>query len=225
MKNRLLSSSLFVWFVTRLVSSYSWTFRLTVQNEQAWRDHLEQGGSVILCSWHQQFFSFVRHFSGYRNYRPGLMISRSADGSLIAGVARRMGWVTVRGSSSRGGLEAMRGMIHHIRQHHLGAHIVDGPKGPIGVVKKGIIHMARETNAVIVPVYATPTEAWSFRSWDRFFIPKPFSRVCIHFGDLFRLPPRDDDAGVENERARLEAAMRPGLYKEPTRLHTSAMAR
>ncbi|MEZ5277688.1 MAG: lysophospholipid acyltransferase family protein [Opitutaceae bacterium] len=215
MKNRLLSSSLFVWFVTRLVSSYSRTFRLTVQNEQTWRDHLEQGGSVILCSWHQQFFSFVRHFRGYRHYRPGLMISRSTDGSLIAGVARGMGWITVRGSSSRGGLEAMRGMIQHIRKNRLGAHIVDGPRGPIGVIKKGIIHMARETDAVIVPVYATPTNAWSFRSWDRFFIPKPFSRVCIQFGDPFRLPPRDDDKCIEAERARLEATMRPRLYGSP----------
>jgi lysophospholipid acyltransferase (LPLAT)-like uncharacterized protein len=213
MKRRIISSPVFSWFVARLICAYSRTFRLTVRNEQPWREHLARGGSVILCSWHQQFFSFVRHFRGYRAFRPALMISQSADGSLIAGVARRMGWQTVRGSSSRDGFKAMLGMIRHVRDHHLGAHIVDGPRGPAGVIKKGVIHMARETGAALVPVYAEAERAWRFRSWDRFFVPKPFSRVCIRFGDIVELPPAEDPAEFETQRAHLETIMRPGLGK------------
>lgn len=223
MKNRIIASTFFIWLVTRLISAYSQTFRLTVENEQAWRDHLERGGTVILCSWHQQFFPFVRHFRTYRHFHPGLMISRSADGALIAGVARGMDWTPIRGSSSRGGLEAMRGMIRHLRRHRLGAHIVDGPRGPIGVVKKGVIHMARETGAMLVPVTAEPAAAWTFRSWDRFFIPKPFSRVCIRFGELIDPGPPDGSVDLETNRARLEAAMRPALRRPPS-LHSSSTA-
>jgi lysophospholipid acyltransferase (LPLAT)-like uncharacterized protein len=211
MNKRVLSSPAFSWFVGHMVCLYSWTFRLTVQNEEPWRQHLENGGRVILCSWHQQFFSFVRHFRSYRRYCPGLMISQSADGALIAGVARQMGWKTVRGSSSRGGLKAMFGIIEHVREHRLAGHIVDGPRGPIGVIKKGVIHMARETDAMLVPVYAEAPKSWTFRSWDRFFVPKPFSRVCIRFGEMIAPSTTHDEDGFEQQRANLESTMLPGL--------------
>lgn len=195
-----------------IIRSYSWTFRLTVENESAWRDHLEQGGGkVILCSWHQQFFSFIYHFRSYHSYSPGMMMSRSADGTIIAGVARHMGWQTVRGSSSSGGLKAMLGMIQHIHDHRMGAHVVDSPRGPIGVIKKGLIHMARETEAVVVPVYAEASEVWRFRSWDRFFIPKPFSRVCIRFGDMIEVSNAEGSLSLEKQRTELQTTMLPGL--------------
>lgn len=213
MKKNLIASPVFTWLLSRLISIYSSTFRLTVENEQVWRDHLEQGGSVILCSWHQQFASFIYYFRNYRSYDPGLMISRSTDGGVIAAVANRMGWVTVRGSSSRDGLKALRGMIQHIREHRLAAHVIDGPRGPIGVVKKGVIHMARETGALVVPVYAEADNVWAFRSWDRFFIPKPFSRVRIRFGDMIPMSTTSDDTGesLETQRSQLETTMLPGL--------------
>jgi len=140
-----------------------------------------------------------------------LMISRSTDGALVAGVAHHLGWQVVRGSSSCDGFKAMLGMIKHVHDHRLGAHIVDGPHGPVGVIKKGIIHMARETGAMLVPVYAEARAVWSFRSWDRFFIPKPFSRVCIRFGDMIALPPPNDSDYFESQRAQLEAIMLRGL--------------
>ena len=212
MKKRLFSSPAFVWLIAQFIRVYSWTFRLTLENEREWHDYLEQGGRVILCSWHQQFFSFIRPFRRYRTYHPALMISRSADGTIIAGIANQMGWQTVRGSSSRGGLKAMQGMIRHLTEHRLGGHVVDGPRGPIGVGKKGIVHMARESGAMLVPIYAEASNAWTFRSWDRFFIPKPFSRVCIRFGDMIQVAPENDAPDwLEQQRALLETAMRPGL--------------
>jgi lysophospholipid acyltransferase (LPLAT)-like uncharacterized protein len=212
MKKRVISSPVFAWFVAQLLSAYSWTLRVSVLNEEPWRECLENGGRVILCSWHQQFFSFVRHFRRYRAYKPGLMISQSADGALIAGVAHNMGWLTIRGSSSRGGLKAMFGMIEHLQKYRLAGHVVDGPRGPIGVIKKGIIHMARESEAILVPVYAKANRAWFFRSWDRFFIPKPFSRVEIRFGEMITLQPsRPDNEWLDERRADLETTMRPGL--------------
>ena len=92
----------------RLIHLYSWTFRLTVINEAQWRKHIKDGGRVLICAWHQQFFSAIRYFKNYGGYNPALMISRSLDGELIAGVAELSGWHAVRGSSSRGGKAALK---------------------------------------------------------------------------------------------------------------------
>lgn len=211
MKRRILASPVFIFFVACLIRAYSRTFRLVVENEQAWREFVAGGGRVVLCCWHQQFFPLIRHFCHYRRHRPTLMISRSADGTLIAGIAHHMGWQTVRGSSSRGGMQAMLGLIRKIREHGLGAHIVDGPRGPIGVVKHGIVHLARETGAMVVPVFAEVDRAWHMRSWDRFCVPKPFARVCIRFGDMLAMPTSLDPARFEEQRLELETIMRPRL--------------
>jgi lysophospholipid acyltransferase (LPLAT)-like uncharacterized protein len=141
------------------------------------------------------------------------MISRSKDGALVAGVARRSGWRPVRGSSSRGGRAALQKMITHLKRFRFAGHIVDGPRGPAGVVKSGVIRMALATGAVIVPFYVSADRCWIFNSWDRFLVPKPFSRVTLRFEQPLHL---DNDLGsedFEHQRRRLEAIMRPGLLR------------
>lgn len=187
------------------------TLRLRVENENRWQDLREQGTPVLLCAWHQQFFSAINHFKTYSKFNPGLMISQSKDGDLISGVANRSGWHTPRGSSSRGGKQAMDAMITHLKTYGFGAHILDGPTGPIGRVKAGAIKMAIEAGAVVIPLYTSAENAWFFNSWDRFMLPKPFSRVFITFGQGIRLESIGQ-AGFEEQRQLLENTMRPGLF-------------
>jgi lysophospholipid acyltransferase (LPLAT)-like uncharacterized protein len=71
--------------------------------------------------------------------------------------------------------------------------------------------MARETDAMLVPVYAEAPKSWSFSSWDRFFVPKPFSRVCIRFGDMIAHSTTLDEEVFVQQRANLESTMLPGL--------------
>ena len=201
----------FILFVYYFVRIYSMTFRLRVENENRWKDLRAQGTTVLLCAWHQQFFSAIHHFKTYSKFNPGLMISQSRDGDLISGVANRTGWHTPRGSSSRGGKEAMGAMITHLKTHGFGAHILDGPQGPMGRVKAGVIKMALEADAVVIPFYTSAEHAWFFNSWDRFMLPKPFSRVFITFGREIRLESPDHKDGFEDQRKFLENAMRPGL--------------
>jgi hypothetical protein len=207
----LLTAPWFVGFLYRFIRCYAWTFRLHIENEQEWLSHIENGGTVLLCAWHQQFFSAIRHFRQYRRYRPHIMISRSKDGELIAGVARRTGWYPVRGSSSRGGREAMREVIRELKGSRLAGHIVDGPRGPAGEVKPGIIRMAHATGAVVVPFYVSADKAWYFKSWDRFMLPKPFSRVRLRFDRPLHLDSDQDEAGFEKQRVALERMMLPNL--------------
>lgn len=202
----------FIAFAYYLIRIYSLTFRLKIENEGQWQALLNNGTPVLLCAWHQQFFSAIRHFRVYAKYNPGLMISQSKDGDLISGVANRTGWHTPRGSSSRGGKEAMGNMIAHLKKYGFGAHILDGPTGPIGKVKSGVIKMAKETNAVVVPFYARADHVWFFNSWDRFMLPKPFSRVWIRFGQEIKFEKCVTDQDFENQRQALETTMLPHLF-------------
>jgi lysophospholipid acyltransferase (LPLAT)-like uncharacterized protein len=201
----------FIVFAYYLIRIYSLTFRMQVINEQAWQDQLSRKKTVLLCTWHQQFFAAIRHFKTYTALNPGLMISQSRDGDLISGVANRSGWHTPRGSSSRGGKKAMQAMINHLSSHRFGAHILDGPTGPIGKVKPGIVKMAQDTDAVVIPFHIEAGNAWFFNSWDRFMLPKPFSKVVLRFGEAVQFPYSRDAQVFEDQRRHLETMMQPHL--------------
>ena len=194
-----------------VVRIYSQFFRLTVENEEAWLAHLKRGGKVLLCGWHQQFFAIIRHCESYRPYQPSIMISRSQDGEMIAGVATKSGWLPVRGSSSRGGSQALKILVEKLKETGLAAHIVDVPRGPAGKLKRGAIYLAQATGAVIVPMYVSADKAWHFNSWDRFLLPKPFSRVTLRFGDMINLTATENPDELEKQRKYIEDIMLPGL--------------
>jgi len=215
--NNVMTTKLFHSFLYRFIRFYSSTFNMKIVNEKKWVDYLRSGGRVLLCTWHQHFFSAIRHFQNYRDFKPALMISKSSDGEIIAGVAEKSGWQTIRGSSSRGGKEALRKMIDHLNQTRLAAHIVDGPKGPAGNVKAGVIQLARAADAAIIPFYASADRAWYFNSWDSFFIPKPFARVIISFGEMIKFTPDENPAAFESQRIYVEKIMRLELRMNPNK--------
>ncbi|HBH87932.1 MAG TPA: hypothetical protein DDY17_10095 [Syntrophaceae bacterium] len=202
-------------FLYRFIRLYSATFKMKIENEKEWMDYLRSGGRVLLCTWHQHFFAAIRHFQNYRDLKPALMISKSSDGEIIAGVAEKSGWHTVRGSSSRGGKEALKQMIDHLSRTRLAAHIVDGPKGPAGIVKAGAIQLAHTADAAIIPFYVSADRAWYFNSWDSFFLPKPFARILISFGEMIKFTPVEDSDTFESQRLYLEKIMLPELSIKP----------
>jgi hypothetical protein len=124
---------------------------------------------------------------------------------------KRAGFYTVWGSSSNSASAALKGMIHRLRDYRLAVHILDGPRGPAGVVKPGAIAIAHGAKAVIVPSVIIADRAWYLHSWDRFMIPKPFSRVTVKYFPKIELPPEMDKAEFENQRKKLEDIMQPYL--------------
>ncbi len=199
-------------FLYYLIRAYSWTFRFHVENEAPWMNHLKQGGRILICCWHQQFFSAIRHFKTYAPYHPALMISQSKDGDIIARIAEKTGWHTVRGSSSRDGSKALREMIEYLKNSRFAGHVVDGPRGPAGIVKAGVIKLAEASGALVVPFYISAERAWYFNSWDRFMLPKPFSRVTLRFGEMLDVSSGPSEDEFERQRLRLEEIMKPGLH-------------
>ncbi|MFH0844668.1 MAG: lysophospholipid acyltransferase family protein [Pseudomonadota bacterium] len=208
---KVLISKWFQLVLYKLIRMYSRTFRLSVENEDGWLSILQGGGKILICTWHQQFFSAIRHFKKYQIYKPSLMISQSIDGEIIAGIAKLTGWNPVRGSSSKGGKSALKEMIQALKTTGLAAHIVDGPRGPIGHVKAGAIRLALETGAFIVPFYAAADSAWFFNSWDKFFVPKPFSKVTLRFDGPLKLEYPESESEFETLRQHVETVMHKEL--------------
>lgn len=202
----------FMLFAYYLVTIYSRTLNLRIIDQEKWETAYLEGKTILFSAWHQQFFAGIYYFRHFARRNPGIMISQSNDGELIAGIAEKTGWCPARGSSSRGGKTAMVHMIAHLKKYRIGAHILDGPTGPIGKVKPGIVKMAQKTNAVVTPVYIEPQNAWFFNSWDRFMLPKPFSKVTIRFGDGLQLPPTNTRKDFEQQQLMIESVMKPGLY-------------
>lgn len=194
-----------------LLRMYCASVRLKIENENEWSRYLEQGGRVLICVWHQQFLMSVRLFRKYKKYRPSVMTSKSADGDISTRIVEAGGVTAVRGSSSRGGIAALREMIQRMKQYRLGAHTLDGPQGPIGIVKLGAIALANDADAVMVPAVIIADHAWYLHSWDKFMIPKPFSRVIIKFLPKIELPPEMNKTEYEKQRKNLEDVMRPYL--------------
>ncbi|PKN19848.1 MAG: hypothetical protein CVU71_05635 [Deltaproteobacteria bacterium HGW-Deltaproteobacteria-6] len=201
--------SIFYYFVRM----YAATFRLKLENEAEWRAYLEQGGKVLICCWHQQFFIGVRLFLRYRKYSPSVMISKSLDGDIASRIAEKSDIFPVRGSSSRSGGRALKEIIARLNHGRLAAHLLDGPRGPAGVVKGGAISIASGANAAIVPTYVTADRAFYLKSWDRYMVPKPFARVTVRFYPLMELPPIRDNSDFEEQRQILEKTLQPHLKR------------
>ena len=209
--NRFLRSDLFISFLYRFARAYLWTLRIKIENENEWMDYLKNGGAVLICVWHQQFFSAIRHFTNYKSFNPSIMISQSKDGKIVAGIAKHGGWHPVRGSSSRGGKEALKNMIVNLKKTRLAAHIVDGPLGPLGKVKPGAIRLAHAADAAIVPFCVYAENGWHFNSWDKFLLPKPFSKVLLRFEKMIKFDKTKDEEAFEMQRRQLEKIMLPAL--------------
>ncbi|MCX5881814.1 MAG: lysophospholipid acyltransferase family protein [Deltaproteobacteria bacterium] len=209
--SRIIKSDIFLDIFYGILRAYCRTFRISVINEAPWQDYLQKGGSLLFCCWHQQVFPTLAYIRKYRELSPPLMISLSNDGEIGAGIVRRFGWTPVRGSSSKGGLKALKQMIRELRRSRLAGHIVDGPQGPSGIVKPGAISLALAARAVIVPVSISADRAWFFNSWDRFMLPKPFAGVRFAFGEMIHLNGSEEKTDVEAWRCHLESVMRPYL--------------
>jgi len=198
-------------FIYWLAKLYCMTFRVEIENESEWMDHYEQGGKVLICLWHQHLFSTVYFLSKYRKYQVSVMISQSLDGDIATGIFEAGGLYAVRGSSSRGGISALKEMLKRVKQYCVGVHVLDGPQGPAGIVKPGVITLASATGAVIIPLVIMADRVWYLNSWDRFMIPKPFARVRMKFCQKIILPEIMNEENYENQLKILGKVIKPYL--------------
>jgi lysophospholipid acyltransferase (LPLAT)-like uncharacterized protein len=123
----------------------------------------------------------------FRNLGIAILISRSFDGELIARTVERLGFVAVRGSSTRGGAMGLKGMADLYAAGHRCAFTADGPKGPAIVAKAGPVQLAELVGADWIGAYhAEPDRAWRLKTWDSFVVPKPFATVTFGWPEHVR---------------------------------------
>jgi len=193
-----------------LLRFYLSLLRIKVGGEEIALGCLTDYGGLIVAVWHQRFLPALAYVTKFKHFEPVIMISQSRDGDLAAKLAERLGLVPVRGSSTRGGTTALVGITEALKKYLAVVHIVDGPTGPKGIVKPGLISMAQVSGAVILPVIVSAKKAWIVRSWDRFLIPKPFSEVTIEWGQPFAVPRDLDPARYEELRVEIEKSLSEG---------------
>ena len=155
--------------------------------------------------WHEMILAAAYY---YRNHDIAVLVSEHRDGELIAKTIHRLGFHTARGSSTHGGARGLVGLIRHAEKNRSIAFTVDGPRGPRHVLKMGPIYLAQKTGLPIVPVAISATPRWRLPSWDRFAIPKPFSRVLFEYGEPVYIPQNTDVRSLERYRRQLQAALR-----------------
>jgi lysophospholipid acyltransferase (LPLAT)-like uncharacterized protein len=173
---------------------------VTVIGKDSLERAMSSGKPLVLITWHGRMMVPVWHMR-----RRGIvaMISRHSDGEMVSRLVERIGYRTVRGSSTRGGTQATLELLEEIRHGGVAAMICDGPKGPLYQMKPGAPFLARESRATVISATFAARPAWIFHSWDRFQVPKPFSRVYLLWGEP--IPPASDGADVESLRKQLEA--------------------
>ena len=170
-------------------------------------DHLQFDGTgrrPILAFWHGRVLTATYFFRGRGIV---VMISENFDGEWIARIIERFGFLTSRGSSSRGGRRALRELKRHMDQGRPSGFAVDGPRGPARRVQPGAVWLAKLTGNPVVPFHMEASGFWSLKNWDRTQIPKPFSTVAVAVGQRIDVPADADDAVLEAKRAELEASL------------------
>lgn len=164
-------------------------------------------GGAVYATWHQRMSYHFHHF-GSRHVT--VMISRSRDGEYAARVARWLGFRDVRGSSTRGGGRALKEIIGRMRQGEIGGMLADGPQGPPRKAKAGSVIMARDAGVPLVPVLWGADRCWTFNSWDRYLVPKPFARVAILYEEPILVPPDAEGERLEAFRRLFEDRLNRG---------------
>ncbi len=150
----------------------------------------------------------------YKLYAPNknltVLISRSRDGEFITRVIEYFGLSVTRGSTNRSGHIAMRQLVTKLREEQCDiAFTPDGPRGPRGEIKPGVLCLSQWESLPIIPIYLSYTWKITLNSWDRFVIPLPFSQCTIHIGEPL-VVPSDEDLSVSTKSQRhLEEALGP----------------
>lgn len=171
----------------------------------------KDGKAFIPCYWHQQiiFGAWYMRKLLTRGIKVGFLVSPSKDGEIAANVIKSWGGTVIRGSETRTGAQAMRDMYTLIARENVSPAInSDGPQGPLHVFKVGDLMLSQFTKAPLLPLAYASSSAWHLNSWDKFIVPKPFSRVAIAIGEPFITPKGLRAEDLEPQRLQMENTLK-----------------
>ena len=183
------------------------THRIRVVDGDELRSLVGDGRPVILTCWHEGIFVLAWYLQRLATMgaKVTYLISPSRDGDLAARMVEVLGGRSVRGSATRSGVKAMRGLYRAISRDGASPVVLpDGPTGPRRECKAGALLLAQLSGAHIVPIACAATPGWRLRTWDRMLVPPPFARLRIVVGTPYRLGKGTDEEHLERARIDLE---------------------
>ncbi len=182
------------------IGSLAWSWRVRCRIHPDADPALRQR-PLIFALWHETVVTIIGHWRGHAIQG---LASRSFDGELTAGIMRHLGYPPpTRGSSSRGGAEALLSHAQALREGRHVAITVDGPRGPAYIAKPGILRVARDSGFCVVPTACVAAPDWRLRTWDRTQVPPPGAKVAYALGEPLTPAYLAGPEGL----ARLHAAM------------------
>lgn len=188
-----------------IYSSLKLTWRIRVIEHPSFQKALAENRPLVLAHWHGDELGILYLL---KRYRAAVMTSTSKDGELMDAIVRRFGARTSRGSSTRGGASALKGILRLSREGWRPSVAVDGPKGPYHKVKPGVFEISRLIGGEIFPVAVTCDRAKVFtKAWNKTFLPLPFAKVVVVWGESFPAVPREVDSRDPDLAQKLEQAL------------------
>jgi lysophospholipid acyltransferase (LPLAT)-like uncharacterized protein len=160
--------------------------------------------NIIYAFWHGRMFILAY---SHRWQKIHILISQHRDGEYITRIIHRLGFVSVRGSTTRGGSKAIFEMCDKVASGYDVGITPDGPKGPRFKVQPGTIYMAQRSGLPIIPITASAENRWTLSTWDGFIIPKPFSRAVVMLGEPTHVPSESSPEELERIRIDCERKM------------------
>jgi lysophospholipid acyltransferase (LPLAT)-like uncharacterized protein len=192
-----------------LIATYVWivckTSRWQVLNGEYASRMLSEEKPFILAFWHGRLLMippFVR-----RKHSINVLISQHRDGEIIARSLGHWDLKTIRGSTGKSALQAMKQMLRSLKQGEVAVITPDGPGGPRMRVQKGIVRLAAMSGLPVIPITFSTNRGRFLQSWDRFLVAFPFSRGVIAWGNPIHIEKKADDARQEEMRLEIENSM------------------
>lgn len=183
------------------------TFRLQLEDPHN-SAALVRERPVIFAIWHNRLLMLPPPFDRWFPTRQSIgLISASRDGDLVSLLIERSGYGTIRGSTSRKGVIALRQLVDALASGSNVLFTPDGPRGPVYQVSPGVIYVAQKSGAPIVPLHMEYSSCWRLKSWDRFCVPRPFSKMRFILGAAVHVERTTEAEQLEAERLRLQGAM------------------
>lgn len=194
------------WLGTAAMRSLFRTLRFTLHElgNNIKPDQGDNPDRFIYCIWHENLLLPTLTW-GQSNI--AVLISKHADGQLLGSLITSFGMGMVAGSTNRGGIEAVRKLTRDPNARKHLAITPDGPRGPRRVVQPGVVYIASRAGMKIVPVGVGYRNPWRTASWDRFAVPKPFTRACCVIDRAITVPPEAKTADLETYRLEVQTEM------------------
>lgn len=195
----------FTWLTSWMLRSLYVTLRPSYV-QQHFADAVGHGEApVVVAFWHGRLLYLLWL---YRRQRATVLVSHSRDGEFVSQILACFGLQPTRGSTSHGGRRGLLEMVKKVRQGYIVGFTPDGPRGPRYQAQAGIVMVAKRTGAAILPVAYSARWQKVLRTWDRFVVPLPFSRVVVVYGKPIYVPARASTGTVRAKRHEVETSLR-----------------